>query len=39
VRWVSKTWRSISVGLAAAVVGGGLSTVLLSALSGQPLGG
>ncbi|GAA4453521.1 hypothetical protein [Phytohabitans houttuyneae] len=39
LRWVSNTWRSISVGLAAAVVGGGLSTVLLSALSGQPLGG
>jgi hypothetical protein len=39
LRWVSSTWRSISVGLAAAVVGGGLSTVLLSAISGQPLGG
>jgi hypothetical protein len=39
LRWVSTTWRSISVGLAAAVVGGGLSTVLLSAISGQPLGG
>jgi len=39
LRWVSNTWRSISVGLAAAVLGGGLSTVLLSAISGQPLGG
>ncbi|MFC0532930.1 hypothetical protein [Phytohabitans kaempferiae] len=39
LRWVSSTWRAISVGLAAAVVGGGLSTVLLSAISGQPLGG
>ncbi|MDQ7907062.1 hypothetical protein RB614_21350 [Phytohabitans sp. ZYX-F-186] len=39
LRWVSNTWRAISVGLAAAVVGGGLSTVLLSAISGQPLGG
>jgi hypothetical protein len=39
LRWVSNTWRSVSVGLAAAVVGGGLSTVLLSAISGQPLGG
>lgn len=38
VRWVSNSWRSASVGLAAAVVGGGLSTVLLSAISGQPIG-
>jgi hypothetical protein len=28
----------VSVGLAAAVVGGGLSTVVLSVISGQPLG-
>lgn len=38
IRWVSASWRSVSVGLAAAVVGGGLSTVLLSAISGQPIG-
>jgi hypothetical protein len=38
LRWVSSNWRSVSVGLAAAVVGGGLSTVLFSAISGQPLG-
>ncbi|MEJ3742374.1 hypothetical protein WEI85_03640 [Actinomycetes bacterium KLBMP 9797] len=38
IRWVSTSWRSVSVGLAAAVVGGGLSTVLLSAISGQPIG-
>ncbi|WP_173077902.1 hypothetical protein [Phytohabitans rumicis] len=38
LRWVSTSWRSVSVGLAAAVVGGGLSTVLLSAISGQPIG-
>lgn len=38
IRWLSATWRSVSVGLAAAVVGGGLSTVVLSVISGQPLG-
>jgi hypothetical protein len=38
LRWVSSNWRSISVGLAAAVLGGGLSTVLFSAISGQPIG-
>lgn len=38
-RWWGSTWRAWSVGLAAAVVGGGLSTVLLSAITGQPIGG
>ncbi|MFB6391591.1 hypothetical protein [Polymorphospora lycopeni] len=38
LRWASGTWRAVSVGLAAAVVGGGLSTVLLSAITGEPLG-
>lgn len=39
LRWWGSTWRARSVGLAAAVVGGGISTVLLSVLSGQPIGG
>ncbi|MEV1286745.1 hypothetical protein [Micromonospora sp. NPDC049679] len=38
LRWASGTWRAASVGLAAAVVGGGLSTVVFSALTGQPVG-
>ncbi|MEH1012664.1 hypothetical protein V6U90_06030 [Micromonospora sp. CPCC 206060] len=38
LRWLSSGWRVGSVGLAAAVVGGGLSTLLYSAVSGQPLG-
>nr|MDT0663131.1 hypothetical protein [Micromonospora sp. DSM 115978] len=38
LRWASPTWRTGSVGLAAAVVGGGLSTVLVSVISGQSLG-
>jgi hypothetical protein len=39
LRWASGTWRARTVGLAAAVVGGGLSTVLLSIINGEPLGG
>ncbi|MBF9129291.1 hypothetical protein I0C86_09940 [Plantactinospora sp. S1510] len=39
MRWFNRTWRAVTVGLAAAVVGGGLSTVLFSVISGQPLGG
>jgi hypothetical protein len=35
---VGTTWRSATVALAAAVVGGGLSTVMVSAVTGQPLG-
>ncbi|MDG4763084.1 hypothetical protein O7632_03005 [Solwaraspora sp. WMMD406] len=38
IRWLSGTWRASSVGLAAAVIGGGMSTVLASAISGQPIG-
>jgi hypothetical protein len=38
LRWIGRGWRAGSIGLAAAVVGGGLSTVLLSAVSGQPIG-
>ncbi|MBO4204484.1 hypothetical protein, partial [Micromonospora echinofusca] len=38
LRWLSTGWRAGSVGLAAAVVGGGISTLLYSAISGQPLG-
>ncbi|WP_091551806.1 hypothetical protein [Micromonospora pattaloongensis] len=34
LRWASGTWRAASVGLASAVVGGGLSTVLFSAVTG-----
>lgn len=37
LRWASG-WRAASVGLAAAVIGGGLSTLLTSVISGQPLG-
>ncbi|MDP9798532.1 hypothetical protein J2S43_007044 [Catenuloplanes nepalensis] len=38
LRLVSGTWKTASVGLAAAVMGGGLATVLVSAISGQPIG-
>ncbi|MDG4794692.1 hypothetical protein [Micromonospora sp. WMMD1082] len=38
LRRVGTTWRSTTVGLAAAVVGGGLSTVIISAVTGQALG-
>ncbi|WP_319463529.1 hypothetical protein [Micromonospora sp. RTP1Z1] len=38
LRRVGTTWRSATVALAAAVVGGGLSTVMISALTGQPIG-
>jgi hypothetical protein len=37
IRWVSSSWKAISVGLAAAVVGGGLATVLSSAITGNSL--
>ncbi|MFD0820428.1 hypothetical protein ACFQ0D_19420, partial [Micromonospora zhanjiangensis] len=37
MRRVISTWRARSIGLAAAVIGGGLSTVVFSALSNQPL--
>ncbi|MEV4810215.1 hypothetical protein [Micromonospora avicenniae] len=38
LRRVGTTWRSTTVALASAVVGGGLSTVLISAVTGQPIG-
>ncbi|WP_329105843.1 hypothetical protein OG792_33765 [Micromonospora sp. NBC_01699] len=38
LRWVSRAWRPASLGLASAVVGGGLSTVLYSVITGQQLG-
>jgi hypothetical protein len=37
LRFVSQSWKAISVGLAAAVVGGGLATVLSSAITGNSL--
>ncbi|MGX6604704.1 hypothetical protein ACWKSP_21615 [Micromonosporaceae bacterium Da 78-11] len=37
LRWASGSWKAISVGLAAAVVGGGLATVLSSAITGNSL--
>ncbi|MFY1688885.1 hypothetical protein [Plantactinospora sp. WMMB782] len=37
MRWFNRTWRAVTVGFAAAVVGGGLSTVFFTALSGQPI--
>ncbi|MFG2061880.1 hypothetical protein ACGFIK_10715 [Micromonospora sp. NPDC048871] len=38
LRRVGTTWKPTTVALAAAVVGGGLSTVLISAVTGQPIG-
>jgi hypothetical protein len=37
LRWASSSWKAVSVGLAAAVVGGGLATVLSSAITGNSL--
>jgi hypothetical protein len=37
LRKFSTSWKAISVGLAAAVVGGGLATVLASAVTGNSL--
>ncbi|MCM4082932.1 hypothetical protein [Paractinoplanes hotanensis] len=37
LRFVSHSWKAVSVGLAAAVVGGGLATVLTSAITGNSL--
>jgi hypothetical protein len=37
LRWASGTWKAASVGLAAAVMGGGLATVLSSAITGNSL--
>ncbi|NLU78077.1 hypothetical protein HCA58_06690 [Micromonospora sp. HNM0581] len=38
LRRVGTTWRPTTVALAAAVVGGGLSTVMISAVTGEPIG-
>jgi hypothetical protein len=38
LRWAIATWRTASIGLAAAVLGGGLATVLMSAVTGESLG-
>ncbi|MFC0507191.1 hypothetical protein [Micromonospora costi] len=38
LRRVGTTWRATTVALASAVVGGGLSTVMISAVTGQPIG-
>ncbi|MEU5720950.1 hypothetical protein ABZ783_03870 [Micromonospora sp. NPDC047738] len=38
LRGFGATWRSGAVALAAAVVGGGLSTVMISVVTGQPIG-
>jgi hypothetical protein len=37
LRWASGSWKAASVGLAAAVMGGGLATVLSSAITGNSL--
>ena len=37
LRWISGSWKAASVGLAAAVMGGGLATVLTSAITGTSL--
>ncbi|HEX2771118.1 MAG TPA: hypothetical protein VHN18_01655 [Micromonosporaceae bacterium] len=37
LRWAS-SWRTVGVGLAAAVIGGGVSTLMISVVTGQPLG-
>jgi hypothetical protein len=37
LRWASGSWKAASVGLAAAVLGGGLATVLSSAITGNSL--
>ncbi|WP_305788452.1 hypothetical protein [Symbioplanes lichenis] len=37
LRWASGSWKAASVGLASAVVGGGLATVLTSAITGNSL--
>ncbi|MGW4498201.1 hypothetical protein ACWENR_06230 [Micromonospora sp. NPDC004336] len=38
LRRVGTTWRPATVALASAVVGGGLSTVMISVVTGQPIG-
>ncbi|WP_428962830.1 hypothetical protein [Micromonospora fluostatini] len=38
LRRVGTTWRPATIALAAAVMGGGLSTVMISVVTGQPIG-
>jgi hypothetical protein len=38
LRRVSSNWKAATVGFAAAVVGGGLATVGISVITGQPIG-
>lgn len=38
LRFVNSSWKASTVGFAAAVVGGGLTTVGMSIITGQPLG-
>ncbi|WBB65808.1 hypothetical protein [Micromonospora sp. WMMD812] len=38
LRRVGTTWRATTIALASAVVGGGLSTVVISVVTGQPIG-
>jgi hypothetical protein len=38
LRYVSSSWKAATVGFAAAVVGGGLATVAISVITGQPIG-
>ena len=38
LRRISSSWKSATVGFAAAVVGGGLATVGISVITGQPIG-
>lgn len=38
LRWASRTWKAASVGVAAAIVGGGLATLVISAINDQRIG-
>ncbi|MEU4566142.1 hypothetical protein [Micromonospora sp. NPDC023956] len=38
LRRIGTTWRTATLAMASSVVGGGLSTVLISAVTGEPIG-
>ncbi|SCL38871.1 hypothetical protein GA0074692_5162 [Micromonospora pallida] len=38
LRGIGTTWRTTALALASSVVGGGLSTVLISVVTGEPIG-
>jgi hypothetical protein len=38
MRWASASWRAISIGFAASIVGAGAATVLFSVISRTPVG-